>query len=553
MYNQKIIDRINNLTYLKALKNSNASAITKKNPYGDIVKFYAQINKNDVIQAISFKCTGCSYFTALCSYFCELAEGKTVTDALKIKEKDLVAFAKLDESRHHIYPLILGTFALLVKRYRKGVESGKIVPCEIVEIRKEDKKVSTKRKAVDISKGLDDMLVSSATKSSKSSKTTITTLTTEITGKSVRKATAKSDIIEGKIDKSSMAKGIAKTLGLDTNDGDKTVKAKTQTKVSDKKESIAKSKPLKEKTVKEPKENVSTKKVAQKKKETVDEKTIFNKTKKITKVTEEETNKSIKDSVKKETSKGVLVGEKEGNVESNNISKRIKSVDLAIINEKHAEDKKQDVVLLSDSENKNDKSEEIIVTDNIPNATQNTTQVIVQTVEQKRSIKTTVKNGETTTIAGEKINAMSLHAEGEEVHKQIHSSSSLSDMINRLNSSKSKINSVEAHSMTRVAKSVNGKTLDSASTLTSFSSMRDSLHKIRENNVHVVNESSQKSLPMTQKKLGKGGDKTVSQSKIKDEDVFVERAWESKDIAKEVKEKEEKGTKKGLFGWLFKK
>ena len=186
MYNEIIINRLKNLTYLSTLKNSNASAITKKNPYGDIVKFYAQINKNNVIQAISFKATGCSYFIALSSYFCEIVEGKTIDEALKIKEKDLISFAELDESKHHIYPIILGTFALLIKKYRKGLETGKIAPCEVSKsvAKVEVKKKESTKKFVDVREGLGEILVNdsnSATSSKRTTKVTKTIVTETVT------------------------------------------------------------------------------------------------------------------------------------------------------------------------------------------------------------------------------------------------------------------------------------------------------------------------------------------------------------------------------------
>lgn len=563
MYNQKIIDRLNNLTYLKALKNSNATAITKKNLYGDIVKFYAQINKNDVIQAITFKCTGCSYFTALCSYFCELAEGKTVAEALKIKEKDLVAFAKLDESRHHIYPLILGTFALLVKKYRKAIELGKVEPCEVIDgLKTVEKKSVSKKKTIDSSSGLKDILVTNSTSVSRQRKST--TVTTKVTKTiSQESLVSKAETISTsnrkteKEDRISRAKAIARAVEMEVKSNENAdKKATSKTAKADKKHVTSKEKPVKESK----KEKVEVAKIEAKPKKEKEpkkqvEKTELERSNKAKKTTTTKVTKNIEvikeEKTKKVASKGGLFGRKqkiEDTKTSNvivdeNIGKRKKSVDLAIINEAHdehyLESEKHDEVVVVDAGKGATQDGEVVVSNAIPTDTQDTTQVIVQTVEQKRRVQTTVVNGEKTVVSGEKINAMKLSAEGENVHSQIHSATNLSDMISRLNSSKSKINSVEAHSVTRVEKSVNGKTIDSASTLTSFSSMRDNLHKMRESNVGVATEQK-KALPEAKKER-------------KDDDVFVERMPKSKDIAKEVREKEERGTKRGLFSRLFKK
>lgn len=130
MYNEIILSKLNNLKYLSALKNSNVTATSKKNKYNDIVKFYAQINKEDVIQKISYKATGCTYFLVFCDYFCELAEGKNLKSALKINGEKLETLIELTESRKHVVDIIVNTFALLVKKYRNGVEKGLIIPCD---------------------------------------------------------------------------------------------------------------------------------------------------------------------------------------------------------------------------------------------------------------------------------------------------------------------------------------------------------------------------------------------------------------------------------------
>lgn len=145
MYNQKVIDRLTKLTNLHALKNANVTAMTKKNEFGDVVKFFARINTNNEIESISYKASGCSAFMAVCSYFCELCEGKSIKSALKIKEDDLKKFTDLDEAGSHVYKIILDTFALLIKKYNKGVEKGIITPVEPSEKEQEsEKKVETK-------------------------------------------------------------------------------------------------------------------------------------------------------------------------------------------------------------------------------------------------------------------------------------------------------------------------------------------------------------------------------------------------------------------------
>ncbi len=133
MYSDKILEQLDNLKYLGPLKGSNISVVSKPNEFGDAVKFYAQINKEDVIQKITYRASGCTHFLVFCNYFCSLVEGKTVKAALNVKAEKLENFVELDESKTHIISIILNTFALMIKRYRKGIDNGKIEPCEPLE------------------------------------------------------------------------------------------------------------------------------------------------------------------------------------------------------------------------------------------------------------------------------------------------------------------------------------------------------------------------------------------------------------------------------------
>lgn len=126
MIDNKIIDRLQNLKYLGKLKGANVSILSKKSEYHDMVKFFAIIDEDNVIQKITYKATGCTNFMAMCSFFCELVEGKKVSTALKINKEDLEKFVVLNKSAEHVYSIIFNTFALLIKKYNKAIESGKI-------------------------------------------------------------------------------------------------------------------------------------------------------------------------------------------------------------------------------------------------------------------------------------------------------------------------------------------------------------------------------------------------------------------------------------------
>lgn len=144
MYSDIILSRLNNLTYLKPLKGSNVTATSKKNTFNDIVKFYAKIDENEVIQNITFKATGCTYFLVFCDYFCSIAEGKTIKEALKIDEKKLFTLMELTDSKKHVISVILSSFQLLIKKYRKGLGKGTITPITAEKGHSKETKKDTK-------------------------------------------------------------------------------------------------------------------------------------------------------------------------------------------------------------------------------------------------------------------------------------------------------------------------------------------------------------------------------------------------------------------------
>lgn len=125
MIHKKILERLQDLKYLGKLKGANVSILSKKSEYHDMVKFFAIIDENNIIQKITFKATGCTNFMVMCSYFCELVEGKKVATALKISKEDLDQIVVLPAASEHVYPIIINTFILLIKKYNKNLETEK--------------------------------------------------------------------------------------------------------------------------------------------------------------------------------------------------------------------------------------------------------------------------------------------------------------------------------------------------------------------------------------------------------------------------------------------
>lgn len=232
MYNQEVINRLNNLTYLFALKNANVTAMTKKNEFGDVVKFFAQINSNNVIQKISYKASGCSAFMAICSYFCEIVTNKTIDEAKKINETDLEKFSKLDSQKTHVYKIVLDTFDLLLKKYEKGLKKGTITPCEPVESKVEEtkktKKSSSKRTNAHIDEELKEILSVDTDKKSKQTETPKNTqvIKTTTTTRKVTKIVSQTPVVE-KVDLSEISEPKVEQTSGNVSVEEKVVTSKT--------------------------------------------------------------------------------------------------------------------------------------------------------------------------------------------------------------------------------------------------------------------------------------------------------------------------------------
>lgn len=263
MYNEKILSQLNELRYLHVIKNANISVMSKKNTYHDMVKFYAQINKEDVIQKISYKATGCTHFVVFCNHFCNLVEGKSVKDALKVNEQKLEEFVELSESRKHITKIIVDTFALLIKKYRKGIEKGLIEPVEVSisssEEVKESKKITSEKKIKAITKEHKEIKYTTDSKlTKKENKTTKKTKTDTIADSQATKNNKKESKKEPKADK--------KTSKVDVKDIEvsesKSIEASTVEEIkesSDKKNSKSAKKSNKSKVTKNSKKETDLK------------------------------------------------------------------------------------------------------------------------------------------------------------------------------------------------------------------------------------------------------------------------------------------------------
>lgn len=89
MYTEKVMDHFANPRNVGEIENADAVGTVGNPKCGDIMKIYLKI-ENNIITDIKFKTFGCGAAIATSSVATELAKGKTIDEALKITNKQVI-------------------------------------------------------------------------------------------------------------------------------------------------------------------------------------------------------------------------------------------------------------------------------------------------------------------------------------------------------------------------------------------------------------------------------------------------------------------------------
>lgn len=90
MYSKVVLDRFQNPRNAGTLQGANAVGQVGNATCGDIMKIYLKINDNKIIEDAKFKTFGCCAAIASTDIACDLIKGKSIEDALKISNKDVL-------------------------------------------------------------------------------------------------------------------------------------------------------------------------------------------------------------------------------------------------------------------------------------------------------------------------------------------------------------------------------------------------------------------------------------------------------------------------------
>ena len=126
-YNDNVMKLFREQKNAGTLKGANAIGKAGNKTCGDIIKIYLKINQKDVIEDASFKTFGCVAAITSSSITCDLIRGKTVAEALKLTNKDVVdALGGLPPIKIHCSVLAKEAIEDAVRRYRKKQEKARL-------------------------------------------------------------------------------------------------------------------------------------------------------------------------------------------------------------------------------------------------------------------------------------------------------------------------------------------------------------------------------------------------------------------------------------------
>ena len=88
-YSDKVMDHFSNPRNVGVIENASGEGTVGNPTCGDLMTIYIDVDDNEVIQDVKFKTFGCGAAIATSSMITEIANGKTVDEALEISRNDV--------------------------------------------------------------------------------------------------------------------------------------------------------------------------------------------------------------------------------------------------------------------------------------------------------------------------------------------------------------------------------------------------------------------------------------------------------------------------------
>lgn len=120
-YHEKVIDHYEkprNVGSLNKNDQSVGTGLVGAPACGDVMKLQIKVGENGVIENAVFKTFGCGSAIASSSYATEIIKGKSIEDALKIKNTDIASYLSLPPVKLHCSMLAEDAIKAAVEDYK---------------------------------------------------------------------------------------------------------------------------------------------------------------------------------------------------------------------------------------------------------------------------------------------------------------------------------------------------------------------------------------------------------------------------------------------------
>jgi nitrogen fixation NifU-like protein len=126
-YGPKVIDHFNNPRNVGAFDKGDqtvGTGVVGAPECGDVMKLQLKINAQNIVEDAKFKTFGCGSAIASSSLATEWVKGKTVEEALQIKNTDIVNELSLPPVKIHCSVLAEDAIKAAIQDYRKKQQQG---------------------------------------------------------------------------------------------------------------------------------------------------------------------------------------------------------------------------------------------------------------------------------------------------------------------------------------------------------------------------------------------------------------------------------------------
>ncbi len=118
-YSKKVKEHFLHPKNMGKIKNADGLGSTHNLKCGDVMKVYLKV-KNNIIEDIKFETLGCGHAIASSDIICEIAKGKTIKEAKKVKFDDVLKeLGELPQQKIHCTSLAEYALKEAIKDYEK--------------------------------------------------------------------------------------------------------------------------------------------------------------------------------------------------------------------------------------------------------------------------------------------------------------------------------------------------------------------------------------------------------------------------------------------------